>query len=555
METKVNKKRNVGVVFKNYDQNQMVKVPIYVGDLVGKNHLVRVINDVVDKLDLEKLSEFYKAGGCPSFHPKMLIKVWIYGYCEKIYTSRPLEKAMRENINMIWLSGNQHPCFKTLCEFRGNRMRGIVDMVFEEVLLMLIESGYIDFEDLYVDGSKWEANGNKHQVVWKKNTLRYKEQAVARIKDLLKTVRELQKEEDGRYGYGNLAEVGEGKDVTVILNSAFVSEQICKLNNLLEAKDTERAKKRELLKLSNALVKDGEKLKKYEAQEKLLQDRNSYSKTDSDATVHQMKDGQLLPSYNIQHTTQNQYILNYGVFQQASDSPTLIPHWKKLKERLLRIFVAPNQMSVCADAGYGSEENYAYLEGEKVAAYVKYQLWYREVTGVLAKSVYRRENWKFIAEENVYICPNGRELVYKEDQIDRSTNGYDRKVQIYESKSCEGCPVAGDCKKSEDKARTVRHSSENERLKKEAKELLSSAKGEEMRSQRGIEVETVFGDLKYNMRHRRFILRGLEKVSIEYGLLAIAHNLRKVSCEQTGIWKDARARRVSKKKKKSKKAA
>jgi hypothetical protein len=391
--------------------------------------------------------------------------------------------------------------------------------------------------------------------VWKKNTLRYKEQAVARIKDLLKTVRELQKEEDGRYGYGNLAEVGEGKDVTVILNSAFVSEQICKLNNLLEAKDTERAKKRELLKLSNALVKDGEKLKKYEAQEKLLQDRNSYSKTDSDATVHQMKDGQLLPSYNIQHTTQNQYILNYGVFQQASDSPTLIPHWKKLKERLLRIFVAPNQMSVCADAGYGSEENYAYLEGEKVAAYVKYQLWYREVTGVLAKSVYRRENWKFIAEENVYICPNGRELVYKEDQIDRSTNGYDRKVQIYESKSCEGCPVAGDCKKSEDKARTVRHSSENERLKKEAKELLSSAKGEEMRSQRGIEVETVFGDLKYNMRHRRFILRGLEKVSIEYGLLAIAHNLRKVSCEQTGIWKDARARRVSKKKKKSKKAA
>ena len=555
METKVIKKK---VIFKPYDQKQYVSVPIDISSFIGAGHMVRIIDGVVESMDMSVLENYYSGGGCSSYHPKMLIKVWIYGYCTKVYTSRPLSKALVEQLPFMWLAGGQSPCFKTLSEFRGHRLQGLIDDVFKEILLLLIDQGYITLEDIYIDGSKWEANGNKYKVIWAKNTERYKADVLARIEELLKEVHALQAAEDAQYGTRHLESMGEDKEVSIVLNSEQVRSQIQSLQSLIAQKaekaeqlQDKTAKKvlKRLTTLSNALGKEEAKIEKYEQQEVLLNGRNSYSKTDNDATALRMKDERLLPAYNVQHSTNNQFVINYTVGQTASDSPTLPEHLDKLEQRFEQIegIVKPEQQNVVADAGYGSEENYADLQRRGMVAYVKYPLFYQEQSGEILKMKFRRENFAYDAQNDTFTCPNNRKLKFNHEEKKKTQTGYEKDIRVYLCESCEDCPFAADCKKKEYGQRSVQMSLKGEAFKEQAKEKLTSEKGIERRKQRSVEVESVFGDLKYNMKHERFMLRSLEKVYVEYGLLSIAHNLRKVYCDQSGIWADYYAQRAAKK--------
>lgn len=537
--------------FKKYDQEQVLQVPINVSSLIPSGHLVRIVNKVVDEIDMSVLAGYYVGGGSSPYHPKMLIKVWIYGYCDRVYTSRRLAKAMRENIHFMWLSGNQQPCFKTLSEFRGERMGGMIDVIFKQVLLLLVESGHVDLGDLYVDGSKWEANANRHKRVWRANTERYKGAVMERIASLLEGIKTLQREEDRAHGQGDLPELGKGEALQVVLDSVAVGQHLVALHDLVAKEGAKQGggnkpKARELARLGNKLAKERENLIKYEEQEAVLGERNSYSQTDPDATMLRMKDERLLPAYNVQHTTSKQYIVNYTIAQNGSDSPTLPGHLDKMDARFEGLD-KPGGTSLGADAGYGSEENYADLEGRGIEAYVKYPLWYRETSGELAKKPFRRENWVYDAQSDTYTCPQGRTLAFREEAKRTSENGYEKTVRLYECQSCENCPFAAQCKKSGTQNRTVMHSEKGEAYKAKAKELLETERGREVRGNRSIEVESTFGDIKYNMKHQRFILRGSHKVYVEYGLLSIGHNLRKVYCKESGVWEAYYAQRASKK--------
>lgn len=543
------------VRFKEYNQDQVLQVPINVSSMIPVGHLVRIVNEVVEGIDLSFLERYYQGGGSSSYHPKMLIKVWLYGYCDGVYTSRRLAKALRENIHFMWLSGNQQPCFKTLSDFRSVRMESMIDVIFKQVLLVLVEWGYIDLGDLYVDGSKWAANANRYKRVWRKNTERYKAAVLERISALLGDIRALQLEEDLAYGRGDLRELGSGDPVTVVLDSEGVKGHLVSLHKLVEQEaarqqGTNKARVRQLASLGDKLEKEREKLIKYEHQESVLGERNSYAQTDPDATMLLLKDERLLPAYNVQHTTSQQYIVNYTIAHNGSDSPTLPAHLDKMEARFEGL-VRPEETSLGADAGYGSEENYADLEGRDIKAYVKYPLWYQEESGELAKKRFRRENWPYDAQSDTYTCPNGRTLDFKQEERRTSENGYKKTVRIYECQNCENCPFSDECKKSEAQKRTVMHSEKGEAYKAKAKALLDSERGKEVRGNRPIEVESAFGDIKYNMKHDRFVLRGKEKVYVEYGLLAIGHNLRKVYCQKSGIWAPYYAQRAAKKGKKA----
>jgi hypothetical protein len=178
----------------------------------------------------------------------------------------------------------------------------LIDDVFKEVLLMLLDRGYINLVDIYMDGSKWEANRNKHKVIWAKNTERYKAGVLERIEGLLKEVHALQAAEDAQYGTRHLESMGEGKEVSIVLNSEQVRGQMQSLQSLIAQKAEQvkdkTGKKRvtRLTTISNALEKEHVKIEKYEQQEVLLNGRNSYSKTDTDATMLRMKDEQVLPA-------------------------------------------------------------------------------------------------------------------------------------------------------------------------------------------------------------------------------------------------------------------
>ena len=562
METKVIKKQ---IVFKAYDQNQYVKVPIDIGSFIPAGHIVRIINEVVETLDIGVLESYYVGGGSSSYHPKMLIKVWVYGYCSRVYTSRPLSKALNEQLPFMWLAGGQLPCFKTLSEFRGCRMQGMIDIIFKQVLLILLEWGYITLDDIYVDGSKIEANANQHKVVWAKNTERYKAGVIEHIDALLAQVKILQESEDVFYGAHHLPSMERDTDVQIVLNSEQVRTHLTNMNTFVEQavkNMKETSDKKEILDLKiqlkkvNKLVRDLEKehtkLVKYEQQEEILAGRNSYSKTDEDATMLRLKDEQLLPAYNIQHSTNNQYITNYTIEQTAGDSTTLPEHLDKLEQRLTDIpseykEYQPNKKHLIADAGYGSEQNYADLEKRGLEAFVKYPLFHQEQTGEILKSKFRRENFPYDNTTDSFTCPNNRKLVFSHLQTVTSANGYPRELRVYSCENCQDCPFAAECKKSEHKERSVQVSPKGEAYKAQAKEKLLSEQGVKFRKQRSIEVETAFADIKYNMKYERFILRSLDKVYVEYGLLAIAHNLRKVYCEQSGIWADYYAQRAANK--------
>jgi transposase len=539
------------IIFKKYDQKQVLQVPIQLEGLIPKNHLSRIVDELVESIEIKELEKYYKGGGRRSYHPKMLLKVWLYGYCERIYTSRKLAKALRENVVFIWLSGNQQPCFKTLSEFRGLKMQGMLDITFKALLSLLLELDYISLEDLYVDGSKWEANGNRHKVVWSKNTERYRARVEERIDLLLQEIKTLQEREDACYGSKDLSEVGEGVDLKVSLTSESVQGHLVRLQELV-SKESDKGRAQVLDRLGRKLASECDKLEKYEQQERIAQGRKSYNRTDSDATMLRMKDERLLPAYNVQHTTDHQYVVNWTISQNASDSVTLPPHLSKMEQRMEGI-VKHKPKSYTADAGYGSEENYAALEGREIEAFVKYPLWYQEVSGELKKKKFRRENWPYDPDKKCYTCPHGRQLHYKETVSKLSENGYLKQIEMFECESCAGCPFALECKKNEDdtKNRTVQHSPKLEAYKETARKRLDSEIGRKHRSARSVEVESVFGDLKYNQGHSRFLLRGIEKAYVEYGLIAAAHNIRKVYCEQSGIWKEYYAQRASRKKKKA----
>lgn len=154
------------VVFKSYSQNQLSILPPSLDELISKTHPVRVINTVIDKLDLSILEKSYEGGGASSYHPKMLLKVLIFGYLNNIYSSRKIEAALKENIHFMWLSGMSRPDHHTVNRFRGERLKDHIKDVFTRVVKLLAESGHVGLREVYTDGTKIEANANRYTFVW-----------------------------------------------------------------------------------------------------------------------------------------------------------------------------------------------------------------------------------------------------------------------------------------------------------------------------------------------------------------------------------------------------
>lgn len=510
--------------FKPYQQHQLTLLPASLEEMIPENHVARVVDKTIDKMKVTPLFEKYEGGGASSFHPVMMLKVIIYAYVDKIYSCRKIAKACRENIIYMWLSGKQTPDFMTINRFRSERMKDVILDVFTEVVDLLIEEKYIKFENYFLDGTKIEANANQYSWVWGKSTKRYKEKLKAKCQELFESIDLINNEENAEYGNEDLEETGQGRGI----NSESIKKAVAKIDQQLET----NADNKKLKKAKKIIEQDYlPRMEKYEEQEKILNERKSYSKTDHDATFMRMKEdhmknGQLKPGYNVQMGTENQFIIGYSIHQRPGDTSCMKEHLDKVKEMMGKI-----PQNIIADAGYGSEENYEYLESNQLTGYVKYNTFHKEHSKKWKEDITRVQNWQYDQEQDRYICGYGRPFVFMWEQNQKSDNGYKSRVRVYECLNCAGCPFRDQCVKSKDPF-TNRRIYINRRLnelKTKARENLCSEKGLEMRSLRPIEPESVFGDIKGNFGVRRFLLKGLKKVNIEWGLLSIAHNLRKLA--------------------------
>ena len=530
MSRKVGERVHNKVVFKEYNQKQGM-LPLDIETLIPENHMVRIISRAIDEMDLKPLIAQYPGGGRASFHPAMMTKLIVYAYSDKIYSSRRIEKAARENIMYMWLYRGQTPDFKTINTFRSERMKESLLHIFSEVVELLIRSGHIKLENYFMDGTKIEANASKYSWVWGKATKNYKKKLQEKCREIFEIADLANKAEDESYGEEDLEELGESREI----DSAAIEETVRRINTRLsDGKDSVVSQDREKLnKLKKTLERDClPRMKKYEHQEKVLSERNSYSKTDTDATFMRMKEdhmgnGQLKPGYNVQIGTENQYVIGYSIHQHAGDTSCMKQHMEKLEKILGNRF--PSNM--VADAGYGSEENYEYLETRGTGCYVKYNTFHKEASRKWKSDPLKTQNWQYREEDDTFKCAGGRTLSFSREAIQKSLNGYRSKIRIYSCEDCNGCIYRENCIKSSN-SEAVRHIQINIRgneLRNKAKQNLTSEYGLKMRKLRPVEVESVFGQIKADAGMRRFSLRGKSKVELEWGLHCIGHNFRKLA--------------------------
>ena len=510
--------------FKDYNQGRHPALfPLDLELLVPKKHLARQIDAVIDRIKLDRLQEVFSDEGASSYHPQMMLKIIIYSYAKKNYSCRNIAAMLRQDVICMWLSGMQTPDFNTVNRFRSKYLIDVIEDVFTEVLMFLNEHGFIKFKDYFVDGTKLEADTRKHSQVWKSNTQRFKEAVQSRIKTLMAEIDKINSQEDKIYDNQDLPEIGEQSNINSDQVEAVARGIIEKINEKQESIKKEKIQK--IKGKVSKLNKEKESLKKYEEQEAILGTRNSYSKTDHDATMMRMKGtDELRPGYNAQISSENQFVTNYSANQNAADSACFGEHLEKIIERG-EAYTPDNYVGDC---GYGSQENYDALESAGINNYLKYQTFNNELDSSKKDDFFERDSYEYDSAGDFYICPNKVKLPYTETRETKTVNGYPQTFRVYVAESCANCPLKDKCTKSPGN-RKLFINLKLERHKKIARENLHSEKGIEFRKRRGPEIETFFGDLKHNQQYRRIRLRGLKKANLELGYLSISYNLRKAT--------------------------
>jgi len=504
------------IPFKPDLQHQVMLFPPDLNDMIAANHPVRVVNQVIDQVDITILLKQYKPGGTSSYHPRMLLKILVYAYINNIYSSRKIEEALSLNICYMWLSGMQKPDHNTINRFRGQRLQKSLRPIFTQIVLLLCEEGLLSIKDLYTDGTKLEANANRYTFVWGNAIKNNKEKMKHQLNELWQYAQSVAASElnddDDPGGFDKI-------------DSEKVSKTVEAINEALKDKPV---KKEIRQKLGYAKKHWPAALDRYEQQEQIIGvSRSSYSKTDTDATFMRlkedhMKNGQLKPAYNLQLSTNNQYITNYSLHQSATDTNTLIPH---LQQHVKEFGVKPN--TITADAGYGSEQNYEWLEKKRITAYVKHRNFDRDQhIKTRNRNPYTTDKLIYNKDKDQYICPIGKPMKNKGSFKTINKNGYEQHITRYQAKCCNGCPLRDQCH-GQQGHRIIEVNHNLNRLRDKADKRLKTARGIKKRKQRCIEIETVFANIKQNHHFKRFMLRGIDKVTVETGLLALAHNLRK----------------------------
>lgn len=504
------------VQFKADLSKQMMLLPPSLEDLIeDKNHPVFIVDKVIDRIDIEPLIKTYKGGGTSSYHPRMLLKVIIYAYLNNVYSSRGIENQLKSNIHFMWLSGMSRPDHNTIFRFRSKRLKGEIKKIFAHVVALLVEEGLVSLKEAFVDGTKIEANANRYTFVWGKAIKTNKEKMKQQLEELWAYVEQVCKQEN---------ETVEKPDFTE-LSPEKVATTINKINEALKSKKVDKKVKQ---KINYAAKNWTPKLKEYQTHEQILDGRNSYSKTDTDATFMRMKEdhmrnGQLKPGYNFMISTNNQFCTCYTLGQTTADTSMFIDHCNEFKELNNTL---PDEIT--ADAGFGSEENYQYLENESITPYVKFNYFHKEQTKKFKQEWYRIENLYYNQEQDCFYCPMGQQMRRIGSKTEETKTGFKQQITLYQAANCKGCPIRWGCHNAQ-RNRTISVNHNLIRYKNQVRKLLTSEEGIKRRKQRPWDVEGTFGILKHNKGFRRFMLRGLENVEIEAGLLLIAHNIAKMS--------------------------
>ena len=529
------KQNKTQVDYTVYGAGYQVCLPINLEKVIPSDEPVRLLSAVLEELDYSKLAATYSRKGRIEYSPCLLFKIVLYAFIRGIYSSREIERACRENVNFMYLlEGHRAPDHNTIARFRSEHLPEVIEDLLDQLVAILVKHGEISFEEsaVFIDGTKIEANAGRYTFVWKTRV----------TKDQAKLGEKIAME---------LPLLLEKAGVGVVMPEQITAQQLKKLRKKLYAKRDELEirfvygkghHKSGLQKAIETINGWLERLKRYNLDIYICGERNSYSKTDRDATFMHMKEdhmknGQLKPGYNVNVATVSEYIVGNYISADRTDTKTFIPFMKKLcrKHPVKRVVV---------DSGYESEENYQYVDdSEQLSLFVKPSNHEQKKQRKYQTEISRRENMPYDAEKDEYTCAQGKKLSAVSTQTRKSEAGYKQEVTVYECADCKGCPLKEKCirqKKTdkiplEDRVKRLNVSKYFKAQREAMEEKISTKEGILLRINRSIQAEGVFAMIKGDMDFRRFMMRGKKNVTVEWYLVSMAYNILKLHHKaQTG---------------------
>ena len=505
---------------KSYSNNNRLFFLLNPNEDIAETDPVRLVDAVVESLDLSDFKKLYRERGRCPYHPKMMLKVILYAYMNNIYSCRKIEKAVQRDIHYIWLAAQERPDFVTINRFR-NRVKNEINNIFTQVVLLLAERGFITLDVEYIDGTKIESKANKYTFVWRKTVEKNRAKLQEKIRVILQQIDEV------------IAQDNSAESERVEFTPETLNTMIGELKDALAAKPEpvgkeQKKQRRQQKKQIKELEKHRDKLSEYDGRLEQIGGRNSMSKTDPDATFMRMKEdamnnGQTKPGYNLQISAENQFITDFALFPNPTDTLTLIPFFNSFLGRYGHL-----PSVAVADSGYGSEENYRFMDEAGMEAYVKYNRFHLEQRPRYKPNAFHHDNFHYNAHEDYYVCPMGQHMRRIGTARSKTASGYRSESARYRAQNCKGCPLRCLCYKARGDRRTIEVNHRLNQYKRKARELLTSEDGLRHRGRRCIEPEAVFGQMKFNMSYRRFRHFGKDKVTMDFAFFAIAFNIKKM---------------------------
>ena len=503
-----------------------IKLPLDVEILIPANDPVRLLSTFVEGMELSDLYQTYGRIKKNQATPRQLLKIMVYASMNRIYSSRDIETACRRDINFMYLlEGKTAPDHATFARFISLHFAQCSKKTLAEVSKLLYSLGEISGKSIFIDGTKIESVANKYTFVWKKAVTKNQAKLFDKI---LVFVEECENLYGFRIAYNGKVSLHTLKRLRKKLYRIRQEEGIVFVHGTGRRK-TCLQKSLETLKTYIA------KLKEYNKKLYVCGDRNSYSKTDPDATFMRMKEdamlnGQLKPAYNLQHGVDSEYITWLDISSRPTDTRTLIPFLKDME-----LYLPFKYQEIVADAGYESEENYLFLEENGQLAYIKPQNYEISKTRKYRQDIGRMENMKYDEKADCYYCKNGQVLTVQYEKREKTASGYRRIVTVYRSSGCGGCPFKTDCIKGnncktpmEDRQKVLYISKKMKEERQETIKRVTSDYGAQLRMNRSIQAEGSFANIKEDMEFRRYLYRGKANVTAQSILLAIGYNINKL---------------------------
>lgn len=515
---------------KNSDGYQL-KLPLNIETIIPEDDSVCLLSQFVEAMDLTDLYSTYERINSVSL--RTLLKIVLYSYMNGDYSSRSMELNCKRDINfMFLLEGQPAPDHATFARFRSIHFALCSKRILAEMSNTLFELGEVSGETVFIDGTKIEASANKYTFVWKKAVTRNQEKLLVKLADFVAECEQLY---DTKIVYGNTIKMKHGKKLRKKLYALKESENVVFVHGIGKRKTP-------LQKSIETLEGYLSRFKEYNQKIHICGERNSYSKTDHDATFMRMKEdamgnGQLKPAYNLQHGVDSEYITWLTIGPQPTDTTTLIPFLKDAEEHLQFKYT-----NIIADAGYESEENYLFLEGNGQLSYIKPANYEISKTRKYRNDIGKIENMEYDEKADVYTSRNNQKLTVDHISHSKSKTGYVSEKTIYKCENCESCSYKKECIKGnncktplEERTKTLQVAKTFLKYRREDLERILSEEGILFRTNRSIQAEGSFGDLKQDMQFRRYLSKGTVNVLAESTLLAMARNINKLHNKiQTG---------------------